>query len=335
MIALAAAALCLNPGHPSRRGLISVAARAALGRRPWPASNGLASGRRLAPETAEAGDPQRHLAFGHHYWRQKELTRAYACFRTAGALAALKGQRHHEVRPAALALPPDFQLLQTQQRLTAEQAIHDPYGRLRRLASLAQQLAGRADFWLLDVGGGDGFLSALLPQAHYVLCEPTINGLSALPLPLPAAAFDVVVASHVLEHIPAEQRQQFLDELLRVGRGHLLLLNPFGPPTGQTPAETAIFRATGAEWADEHLRYGLPDLDQLGALLDARHVAFRVTPFSDARVMYWQYLALHYAELAGEGQAAAEATDFFQQQFDYRPVAGAAPHDFLIEVQLA
>jgi hypothetical protein len=187
---------------------------------------------------------------------------------------------------------------------------------------------------VLDIGGGDGFLSVLLPDADYVLAEPQVNRLSGLKLPFDPGTFDVTVVCHVLEHIAAAERGRLVDQALGSATRGVLILGPFASGTDRPASEEGILEATGSPWAEEHLAHGLPSLEDLRACLDKRALRYEVAPHADARVMYWQFLALHFAALAGEDEAAAAATRFYQRRFDYRPADPTEPHDFLVRVRL-
>jgi hypothetical protein len=61
----------------------------------------------------------------------------------------------------------------------------------------------------------------------YLSLKRTMYGISGTELPFTEKSFDVAVACHVLEHIPQNERVQFLDQLCTKARKYVLLLNPF------------------------------------------------------------------------------------------------------------
>jgi len=93
VIRFAMAALTLNPGHPSRRGLVSIAARALLGPRmlEWlkPAAGVEEQLRRQMSANPLGAHLHRELA--GHFIAQGQIVRGYACLRTARTLARLYG----------------------------------------------------------------------------------------------------------------------------------------------------------------------------------------------------------------------------------------------------
>jgi hypothetical protein len=98
-----------------------------------------------------------------------------------------------------------------------------------RFSSLAREIknSGGTNVSVLDVGGGDGRLACFIPDLWYCLAEPTTNGISGTKLPFADLSFDYVVSCHVLEHIPAQDRYAFLDQLLSKAKRGVILLNPF------------------------------------------------------------------------------------------------------------
>lgn len=327
----ALAALILAPQQASRRGLVSIAAEAVLGTGITTRLRRLKNGGGHAPSVAVTPldetrrrplDVAAHVRLGEYYLAQAAWTAAYACYRTAHTLA-----RRQDTPVAAIEAA-----LRQPSLNSFFLAEGDPYGRLRFLAHEAYVELGRPPGLVLDIGGGDGFLARLLPESGYALVEPYVNGLDGLALPFETGSFELVVCSHTLEHVEAQQREQLLQELLRVSQRLILLLGPFAPSSGRAQSETAIVAATGAVWAKEHLQYGLPWLQDLCQWLEARQVNYRVTPHADARVMYWQFLATHFARLAGETEAIQTATDFFQNHADYCPADPTEPHDYLVRI---
>jgi SAM-dependent methyltransferase len=342
------AALLLDPAHPSSRGLLSVAARSVVGSRMVDLASRV-RGRR-APESpqqnleqvrtriaADPTDPCAHHDLGRHLQRFRQAIPAYACLRTALAMAHLRHEPAPEIQATLAALEVDLGLSPERGEWQPARlaAAGDPYGRLQRLAMELGGSTAPRGLRVLDVGGGNGFLSLLLPGADYVLVEPQVNGLHGDELPFPAETFDAAILCHVLEHVPAADRWRLLDEALRLAERCVLVLGPFSPPAGRAPAEEGILEATGTSWAREHLSHSLPTLEDLRHYLDQQPVQYEVLPHADARVMYWQYLALHFAVLAGEERAAELATAFYQRRFDSRPIDPADPHDFLVRIRLA
>ena len=102
---------------------------------------------------------------------------------------------------------------------------------------------------------------------RFPLCTPVAA--SAGELPFTSGTFDIVVCLDVLEHVPANGRQQLLTEMFRIARPDGLVL--VGAPCGQDVREAevqanALFRArTGRDhpWLVEHLQNDPLDFEHL------------------------------------------------------------------------
>ncbi len=156
---------------------------------------------------------------------------------------------------------------------------HNQFHRFRSLSQKVRSLAAGSRYSILDVGGGDGQLSQFLPEADYVLAEPTVNGLSGRALPFAPDSFDYVVACHVLEHIPFADREAFLDSLLSRARRALVLLNPFEDAAASTATRLDLFvSVTKAGWAREHLQCRMPTIASVKEFAQARNLETTVEP---------------------------------------------------------
>lgn len=104
-------------------------------------------------------------------------------------------------------------------------------GRYASMAALARRRFGRDGGRVLNIGVGPGRFERMLLERGWRVAslDPSANALSALAdadvdarcgyaqaMPFHAGAFDVVVASEVLEHIDPATRLQALDEIARV-----------------------------------------------------------------------------------------------------------------------
>jgi len=90
-------------------------------------------------------------------------------------------------------------------------------------------------------------------------------------LPFSDRSFDFVLAMDVVEHVPASSRADFIRELVRVARSWLILSAPCGPIAEACDAE--LYRwlrlriGLDHRWLREHLEQGLPEADQIEAML--------------------------------------------------------------------
>jgi SAM-dependent methyltransferase len=141
---------------------------------------------------------------------------------------------------------------------------HLSRGRPERVLEVGSGPVGLARYWRSGVVGVDqGFPS---PPVHAL--RPTVG--SAVKLPFENGSFPVVISIDMLEHLPAADRAAAVSEMVRVSRDAVILAAPCGPAA--RVAEAALIRSwPGAlpDWLAEHQAAGLPDREDLDALLDA------------------------------------------------------------------
>ena len=126
---------------------------------------------------------------------------------------------------------------------------------------------------VLDVGG-EGLLQRFLRGANCTTVNVEDTGdvqYDGLTLPFQSSSFDAVVSIDVLEHIPKEQRADFVSELLRVADREVVLAAPYGSDSHSELEQRALGAYREAHGRDhtylrEHVECGLPTLDELGAL---------------------------------------------------------------------
>jgi len=127
---------------------------------------------------------------------------------------------------------------------------------------------------VLDVGGRPGLLAPRLPAARVTTAnvEPPADVLVTGPeLPFLDRAFDVAVSVDVLEHLPPEDREPHLRELVRVARRRVVVCCPLGGARHEAAERDLAAwyeRKTGAphRFLADHLRTGLPAEPELREL---------------------------------------------------------------------
>ena len=170
---------------------------------------------------------------------------------------------------------------------------------------------------LLDLGAGpESLVEAVMPpwcELHRADVDTFGRGditllLPGEPLPFADAAFDVVLALEVLEHVPLPDRPLFLDECLRVSSRTVVLSTPLG--TGTTRHIEAVFRHAAESisgktipFLEEHAAYGLPDPELTASAL--ARLGAQVVTLDNAPAAEWLVANLVdflYAARFGEGE---------------------------------
>jgi len=175
----------------------------------------------------------------------------------------------------------------------------DRYGRYGAIVRAVRANRGRGPLRVLDVGDTAGHLEGFDPELQVVgidlniaaerLGDPVIARADGTHLPFADGAFDAVVSSDVLEHVPPSSRPAFLAELRRVSSGLVVVAAPFDTP-GVAGVEELVRRyallSTGIKQAqlDEHQDNGLPDLD---ATVAALSVDAQVAVQGDGHLWDW------------------------------------------------
>lgn len=192
----------------------------------------------------------------------------------------------------------------------------DLYQRTRDIRETVEIIAaqtGEEKLKILDVGGfrvdadnrGELLLREFLPQHEIValdMMEAAAHGYvrgDGTQLPFKDKSFDVVVTSDVYEHVPPEERELFIDNLLRVSAGYVVLGAPFYSERTAL-AESIVYEYVRKvlharqEQLKEHIENNLPDPVQLQEMLDKREVVF--TLFNSGNLNGWLTMMLveHY-----------------------------------------
>lgn len=206
------------------------------------------------------------------------------------------------------------------------------YQRIKGLASRISARFPNERPKVLDVGGGEGYLNLFLRECDYVLAEPSINGL--LVSHFPDSSFDAVVACHVFEHIPADQKAEFLNRLCSVARRTVLLLGPLDTGMHRVDATGLIYKITQGPWAKEHLDCSIPSVNLITSFAAEHGIPCRVSPSGNWMSVYWAIFAHHFADCAGKKEELREAEEFANKFLRSDLVNEADPNEHLVELDL-
>ncbi|MBN2006779.1 MAG: class I SAM-dependent methyltransferase [Anaerolineae bacterium] len=141
---------------------------------------------------------------------------------------------------------------------------------------------GQENVRVLDVGGRAELLEQFVP---YHVISVNVDGSGRVlgsgdALPFGDGSFSAVVSIDTLEHVPQARRMLLLRESVRVAQSCVVVAAPFGSEAHRAfekrldDVHRSVYGYPHA-YLSEHVRYGLPgldDMDQLTRGLDAAHV---------------------------------------------------------------
>lgn len=110
--------------------------------------------------------------------------------------------------------------------------------------------------------------------------------------------YDIVVALDVFEHIPADKRKKFIDELSRVSSRYFVITAPFFSDQvkeAEHRLETLYFNLFKERfiWLEEHATNGLPDLSEIEEYLTSKQRTFKVIPHGSIDI--WErIMGIHF-----------------------------------------
>lgn len=147
---------------------------------------------------------------------------------------------------------------------------YDTYERHRKVASLI--FSGET---VLDVGGAINHLSAFSKAQKVVTAnlqgrEKSDITIARGKLPFKTNSFDVVCSIDVLEHMPKNNRVNFINELQRVAKKRIILSFPLGNRL-HNQYENQLQKWLKSKGKDvtylkEHIKFGLPQKEEISKI---------------------------------------------------------------------
>lgn len=254
---------------------------------------------------SEPLSPVIHWNFALQCLSEGNLALGYAELRTALTLGAPADESTHEMIEQVRLQLPDLQAMN-----------HNSYFRFHVLSTRVRELSGGAPCSVLDIGGGAGELAQFLPEARYCLVEPTVNGISGLELPFDDGSFDYVVACHVLEHIPPEDRGAFCDQLWSKARSGLVLLNPFEVDGTHVEDRLRLSIAiTDSQHSKEHLECTLPRVEDVTGWAEARGLQCTADPKGTLTTAHALLFMEHFGRQHGHHDALGTINRFYNTKY--------------------
>ncbi len=175
------------------------------------------------------------------------------------------------------------------------------------------------DARLLDVGGYPGTLADLLDDHAIITLDqphcprPDYVCGTASAIPFSNESFDLIVSSDTLEHLPLSDRDQFLEELLRVSARYIILGAPFHSEPVEFCEEkiSALYERCYARphpWLSEHVANSLPHLDAVCNFFQGRGCTCVAIP--NGNLYLWFIMEALQLLMAGFPNASLLVADF-------------------------
>lgn len=190
---------------------------------------------------------------------------------------------------------------------------------------------GSGPLRILDVGGNSSSLKHFLPDHEIVLADiqspPPFTyreGVSVRydsyilavggHLPFADGSFDIVTAHDTLEHVPEENRAEFLRDLVRVSSRYVIVNGPvYHPETERAERRLALFMDRAFSGSnpslDEHISLGLPRREVIARALAEQDLAFVTLPNGNLQRWLAMMAMKHYLMAFPTSEAAHEEVD--------------------------
>lgn len=142
-----------------------------------------------------------------------------------------------------------------------------PYDVFERHKKVAQYIS--ATDTVLDVGGELNHLSQFINCKKIIVANLNTGDviIKKNKLPFKKDSFDVVCSIDVLEHIPANRRNNFIQGLVDISKKMTILSFPIGTSRHtKSEAEMLVYlkeKKVNVLYLEEHVKYGLPKVEEI------------------------------------------------------------------------
>jgi len=219
-------------------------------------------------------------------------------------------------------------------KLKVNQLSPDGYSRFFILADILRDMytSHGKTIKILDVGGGSEYMQQQLQEAG-IPYELTVTDILERPAGMTVTyiqgdatnmafednAYDVIISTDTLEHIPRDRKQAFLDECLRVAAELCIIAAPF-ETEGVNDAEIAVNEfnkklfGKGQDWLEEHLEFGKPTRKMFQDTLKRKKIEY--DEFGTQNIATWllnTHLNLIDAKLGLTASDHVKANQFYNQ----------------------
>lgn len=178
---------------------------------------------------------------------------------------------------------------------------------------------------ILDLGGGDSLIALLAPEWNWTVVDlygvdhPSFLRRSFNDPFGDGRLFDAVVSVDVLEHIPPDLRNAFLERLCSLTAGPVILGAPFDTPLLQTVERIfaqgiAQISDGGNRFIEEHRKLGLPSVESIVEYL--RRSKGKCVVLPGESILYWWQSTFHYMALKELSPSLASLVGRIQNETD-------------------
>jgi ABC-type transporter Mla subunit MlaD/SAM-dependent methyltransferase len=204
----------------------------------------------------------------------------------------------------------------------------DMYQRYKDIQVIVKNLFGTKKVSVLDVGGENNLIRKFLPDAETypinLVNEKASNFIrgSGVCLPFKDSVFDIVVTADTMEHIKPKDRDQFIAELIRTSKDHVIIIAPFDNGV-QSLADKFLFEVIlqllGLEHPalKEHITNGLPKLQEVTIPLEKLKAKY--STFSSGNIHNWLTMMVikHYFQSIPDSEQLHKYVDSFYNHIFY------------------